>query len=294
MKHHSGYVNIIGHPNVGKSTLLNKLFGDKISIITHKPQTTRHRILAIHNEEDYQIIFSDSPGVIEDPSYKMHESMNRFALSGFKDADVLLFMSSVDDEYHGDEKIISELKKLKEPKILVLNKMDISDQKSIEKLIKWWSVLVDFDEIFVISALENFGVAGLLKTIKSFIKEGPAYYPKDQISDKPERFFVSEIIREKILSLYKQEIPYSCEVIVERFKEKEDLLSIESTIFVARNTQKSIVIGKGGTAIKRLGIDARKDIEHFFNKKVFLELHVKVRENWRDNDKMLKNFGYQQ
>ncbi len=297
MSHKSGFVNIIGHPNVGKSTLLNAMLGERLSIITNKPQTTRHRILAIYNDEEHQIVFSDTPGVIEDPSYKMHKNMNAFALSSFEDADVMIFMTEIHDHYTGEEKVIKELNKLKCPKFLVFNKIDISDQVKIQKRLNQWSEIVQFDKIFAISALENFGVEGLFQAIKEHMPEGPAYYDKEQLSDKPERFFASEIVREQILEQYQQEIPYSCEVVIETFKNKkkdgQPMLVIEGNIYVSRKTQKSIIIGKGGIAIKRLGTEARKGLEKFFAKKVFLALHVKVRDNWRDNEKMLKNFGYQ-
>lgn len=293
MKHKAGYVNIVGHPNVGKSTLLNAMLGERMSIITHKPQTTRHRILAILNDDDHQIVFSDSPGVIEDPSYKMHKSMNSFAMSSFEDADVLLFMTEPNDHYEGDEKILGEIKKLETPKFLVLNKIDISDQSQVQKKLNWWQNLMTFDGLFPISAQEDFGVSHLLDSIKQHIPESPPYFPKDQLSDRSERFFASEIIREKILLIYQQEVPYSCEVVVERFKHKDALLVIEANIFVSRKTQKSILIGHGGKMIKKLGTEARKTLEKFFAKKVFLDLHVKIKENWRDDDRMLKHFGYQ-
>lgn len=296
MSHKSGFVNIIGHPNVGKSTLLNAMLGERLSIITNKPQTTRHRILAIFNDDDHQIVFSDTPGVIEDPSYLMHRSMNTFALSSFEDADILIFMTEENDKYEGDEKILKELAKVECPKFLVLNKIDISDQARIQRKLDWWNEKMQFDEVFAISALEKFGVDGLFKSIMNKIPEGPAYYPKDQLTDKSERFFASEIIREQILEQYQQEIPYSCEVIVESFKHKTNakgkILVIESTIYVSRKTQKSIILGKNGSAIKNLGMQARKTLETFFATKVFLDLHVKVKDNWRDDERMLKNFGY--
>jgi GTPase len=296
LSHKSGFVNIIGHPNVGKSTLINAMLGERLSIITNKPQTTRHRILAIYNDEEHQIVFSDTPGVIEDPSYLMHRSMNSFALSSFEDADILIFMTEENDNYTGDEKILQELKKIDCKKFLILNKIDISDQSRVKAKIDWWKDIVPFDEVFAISALENFGVEGLFNAVKANMPEGPEYYPKDQLSDKSERFFASEIIREQILLQFQQEIPYSCEVIVESFKHKENtrgpILVIEATIYVSRKTQKSIILGKDGVAIKKLGTEARKTLETFFAKKLFLDLHVKVRENWRDDEKMLKNFGY--
>ncbi len=296
--HKSGFVNIIGHPNVGKSTLLNRLMKEKMSIITHKPQTTRHRIFGIYNDENHQIVFSDSPGIIKNPAYKMQESMNKFAHSSFEDADVILFMTTPDDEYDEDEKVLKMLANTEAPKFLVINKIDKSNQKEIEQLISYWTSFYKFDMVFPISALENAGIDALFSELKSRLPEGPPYYPKDQISDKSERFFVSEIIRENILKQFKQEIPYSCEVEVESFKhtetEKKKFIAIRAVIYVSRKTQKSILIGKQGSAIKRLGTESRKGIEAFLQKKVFLELFVKVKENWRDDESMLRSFGYEQ
>ena len=296
--HKSGFVNIIGKPNVGKSTLMNALVGERMSIITNKPQTTRHRIIGIINEEDYQVVFSDTPGIIEDPSYKMQEAMNRFVHSSFEDADIMLFVTEIDEVYEADDPIIERLKKVSIPLFLVLNKIDLAKPIKIIERIKWWDKQINFAEIIPIAALKKDNTAKLLELILRNIPEGPVYYPKDQLTDKPERFFVSEIIREKILLNYQQEIPYSCEVIVNSFKEGktnagDNLVKIQAEIFVARKTQKSIIIGKNGFAIKKLGTDARKDIESFLKKKVFLELHVKVKDNWRDDDRMLKHFGYQ-
>jgi len=296
--HKSGFVNIIGRPNVGKSTLMNALVGERMSIITNKPQTTRHRIIGILNGADYQVVFSDTPGIISDPSYKMQEAMNRFVNSTFEDADVMLFVTDTVEDYTDDDPIVQRLKKVKVPLFLLINKTDLVKPEDVLNLIRTWQKRVpNFSEIIPISALESQNTDTVFKLILENIGEGPEYYPKDQFTDKPERFFVSEIIREKILLLYKQEIPYSCEVIVESFKETETkagepLVRISAIIFVARKTQKSIIIGKGGSAIKRLGMDARKSIETFLEKKVFLEMHVKVKENWRNDDRMLKQFGY--
>ena len=297
-KHYSGFVNIIGKPNVGKSTLLNALVGEKMSIITHKPQTTRHRILGLVNSEDFQIVFSDTPGLIDDPGYKMQKAMNDAAFSIFEDADLVLFVTEPDDEYNGDEKIIEKLNNTKVPKILIINKVDLSDQETLMNLKDKWMDWIQFDEFLFISALEKMGTEHLLERIISHLPEGPVYYPKDQISDKSERFFVSEIIREKILMLYQQEIPYSVEVLVTEFKEsiKHDkpFVRIRAEIFVMRKSQKNIMIGKGGSSIKKLGILSRKDIEKFLEKKCHLELFVKVKEKWRDDDRFLKSFGYLQ
>lgn len=294
--HKSGFVNIIGQPNVGKSTLLNALMGEKLSIITSKPQTTRHRILGIYNDDDHQIIFSDSPGLIEDPHYGMHSSMNKFAYSSFEDADILLFVVDLFEKYEGDEKVIHLLKKTKTPKYLIINKIDLDKDGKLEMLIQKWNDILTFDKIFKISALEKIGVDELKKSIFESLEEGPAYYPKDQLSDKNVRFFVSEIIRESILEQYKQEIPYSCEVVVDEYKEstkdEKPFAHIYCSIYVSRKTQKSILIGKQGTAIKKLGIASRTKIEEFVEHKIYLELKVKVKENWRDDDRQLKYFGY--
>lgn len=293
----SGYVNIIGRPNVGKSTLMNALLGERMSIITHKPQTTRHRILGIYSDEGMQIIFSDTPGIIDQPSYKMQEVMNRFARESFEDADILLFIVAYGEEYREDDPIFEALKILDIPVFLIINKMDLGDQKGLMQYIDQWRARFDFKGIYPISALHMAGVDGLLASIKEHLPEGPPYFPPDQLSDRSERFFAAEIIREEILLQYSQEIPYSCEVIVERFKEEMSksgpMLHIYAEIFVARKTQKSIIIGKQGAAIKQLGKAAREKLESFFQTRVFLELHVKVKENWRDDDRTLKHFGYQ-
>jgi len=296
--HKSGFVNIIGNPNVGKSTLINALVSEKMSIISSKPQTTRHRILGLVSEDDYQIVFSDTPGIIDEPHYGMQSSMNKFAYSSFEDADIILFTIDIFENYTGEERVIQTLKSMEVPKYLLINKIDQDKNNVIEeKLIKWKEIL-DFDHIFVISALEKTNLEILFNQILEDLPEGPAYYPKDQLSDKPERFFVSEIIREKILTLYKQEVPYSCEVVVHRFKEEEKngepLLMIYADIYVDRKTQKPIIIGKGGETIKKLGIASRVDIERFFDKRVYLDLNVKIKENWRNDERMLKHFGYEE
>ncbi|MEM9544752.1 MAG: GTPase Era [Bacteroidota bacterium] len=294
--HKSGFVNIIGKPNVGKSTLMNGLLGERMSIITSKPQTTRHRILGIFNDEQHQVIFSDSPGLIEDPSYGMHESMNRFAYSSFEDADILLFVLDLFEDYEGDEKVIGLLKQATVPKYLVINKIDLDKDGKLEALKSKWESILKFDNVFEISALEKIGLEELRTTILDQLEEGPAYYPKDQLSDKNVRFFVSEIVRECILQQYKQEVPYSCEVIIDEYKESEKngkpFAHIYGTIYVARKTQKSILIGKGGSAIKKLSTESRKKIEAFVDHPIFLQMNVKVRENWRDDERQLKHFGY--
>lgn len=292
--HKSGFVNIIGRPNVGKSTLMNALVGQQMSIITNKPQTTRHRIIGIVSDEAYQIVFSDTPGIIQDPAYKMHYAMNSFVEGTFEDGDVMLFLTDPFEKYPEDDPIIEKLKKVEVPLFLVLNKVDLAKPDRLIELVQLWNKRVKFTETFPISALTKHNTEDLLKYIIKYLPEGPVYYPKDQLTDKSERFFVSEIIREKILMRYKQEIPYSCEVIVESFKKDPDraLVRIEATIYVSRKTQKSILIGKGGEKIKSLGIDSRKDIEKFVESKVHLDLHVKVKENWRDDEQLLKNFGY--
>jgi len=276
---------------------MNALIGERMSIITAKPQTTRHRIIGIVSDDDYQMVFSDTPGFITDPAYKMQEAMNSFVFSTFEDADCMLFVTDTQEKYDDDDQVIERLKKIKIPLFLIINKTDIAKPEEIVALIQTWNKRVKFTETIPISALEKFNTDTILKLILGLLPEGPPYYPKDQLTDKSERFFVSEIIREKILIQYQQEIPYSCEIIVEEFKasksKKGPLTRIRAVIYVARKTQKSIIIGKDGFAIKKLGIAARRDIEDFLEQNVFLELFVKVKDNWRDDDKMLKHFGYQ-
>lgn len=288
----SGFVNILGRPNVGKSTLMNALVGEKLSIITHKPQTTRHRILGIVNGDDFQIVFSDTPGVVRDPAYKMHDAMNRFVRSTFEDADLMLFLTDFWDDYPDDDPIIQRLQKVEFPIFLVFNKIDLLKEEQIEEAMEAWKKRIDFKDTFTVSALNKVGTDRLLKAVCDALPEGPEYYPKDQLTTHPERFFISEIIREKIFLLYKQEIPYATQVEVESFEEDTDIIRIEATIYVERKTQKPIVIGKGGSKIKKLGIEARKDVEAFLNAKVYLGLYVKIRENWRDDDGILRSFGY--
>lgn len=297
MEHQSGFVNIIGRPNVGKSTLMNALVGERMSIITRKPQTTRHRIIGLLSAENYQIVFSDTPGIIEDPAYRMQKAMNRFVETTFEDADIMLFVTEVGETYADDDPVMERLRQVEVPLFLVLNKIDTVEEDQVQQQLKAWNERVEFKESIPISALHKVNTERLLRLILEYLPEGPAYYPKDQLTDRPERFFVSEIIREKILLLYEQEVPYSCEVAVISFKEDqtksgEDLIRIAAEIYVVRKTQKAILIGKGGSAIKKLGTEARKDIEAFLQSKVFLELRVKVKDNWRDDERMLKYFGY--
>lgn len=296
VKHKSGFVNIIGRPNVGKSTLLNTLIGERMSVVTHKPQTTRHRIMGIYNDENHQIVFSDTPGVIHDPNYEMQTAMNKAIQTAFEDADILLFMVDLNrPEDILSKDWVDKIVQLEASKFLVLNKTDLVPQEVVVELIQKWNTLLSFDETIPISALNGKNTAPLLDLIKKYLTEGPEYYPKDQLTDKSERFFVSEIIRSHILKLFKQEIPYSCEVTIESFKMPEDSekqIRIEATVHVNRKSQKSILIGKNGAAIKRLGIAARYDIEKFLQHRVHLALHIKVKENWREDKNLLKRFGY--
>ncbi|MBK8490544.1 MAG: GTPase Era [Saprospirales bacterium] len=297
MKHKSGFVNIIGRPNVGKSTLMNALVGERMSIITNKPQTTRHRIIGILSGEDFQIIFSDTPGLIGIPAYKMQLAMNRAVQSTFEDADIMLFVTDPWDEYGVEDPLLMRLLASEVPVFVIINKIDkISVQELDVQLEKWNTLLPNADKIGV-SALKKLHTEELLKKILDTLPEGPEYYPKDQLTDRAERFFISEIIREKVMELYQQEIPYSVEAIINSFKEgttKEGapIVRIDAVLYVARKTQKPILIGKNGQAIKKLGTEARKSIEQFLDSRVHLELTVKVRENWRDDDQLLKQFGY--
>ena len=293
MTHKAGFVNIIGNPNVGKSTLMNALVGEKLSIITAKAQTTRHRILGIVNDEDHQIIFSDTPGILN-PAYQLQESMMDFVKSAFDDADILIYMVEIGEKELKNEAFFKRIINTKIPVILLINKIDTSTQEEVEEKIAYWKNKVPNSYTYVISALESFNIETVFNKIIELLPEGPAFYPKDQLTDKPERFFVNEKIREKILTHYKKEIPYSVEVETESFIEEEKIIRIRSLIMVERETQKGIIIGHKGTAIKRVGAEARKDLEFFFGKKIFIELYVKVNKNWRSNDKELKRFGYNQ
>tara|TARA_B110000858_G_scaffold99655_1_gene114550 strand:- start:4488 stop:5369 length:882 start_codon:yes stop_codon:yes gene_type:complete len=291
--HKSGYINIIGNPNVGKSTLTNIFVGQKLSIITHKAQTTRHRILGIVNSENYQMVISDTPGILK-PAHKLHESMMDFVNMTFEDADILLYLVEYKDHMLKDSNLFKKIKFTKTPLFLVVNKIDNIDQTKLEIEIDYWKNTLPNAEIWSISAKEKFNVQELKNRIIDILPVGPAYFPKDQITDKPERFFVNEIIREKILINFKKEIPYSVEVITESFEEEINIIKIRSIIMVERSSQKGIIIGHKGDAIKKVGTDARKDMETFFNKKIFIDLQVKVNKNWRSSDKQLKRFGYNQ
>ena len=291
--HKSGFVNIIGNPNVGKSTLMNALVGERLSIITSKAQTTRHRILGIVNDENHQIVFSDTPGVLE-PAYKMHQSMMTFVKSALSDADVILFMVEVKENRFRDADILNSLKKTDTPILLLINKIDEVDQQFLEEKVAFWKNQIPKAEIYPLSALHKFNIENIFERIKELLPEGEPYYDKDALTDKPEKFFVSEIIREKILMNYQKEIPYSCEVEVEEYKEFEKIVKIRANIIVARESQKGIIIGHQGKELKKIGTEARKDIETFVQNKVFLELYVKVSKDWRDNDNQLKRFGYNQ
>lgn len=270
---------------------MNALVGERLSIITSKAQTTRHRILGIVNEENYQVVFSDTPGIIK-PAYELQESMMDFVKSAFEDADVLIYMVEIGEKDLKDEKFFSKIKSLSVPVLLLLNKIDKSSQQELEQQVAFWKEMVPNAEIHPISALENFNIQPIMDRIIELIPESPPYYPKDQLTDKPERFFVSETIREKILMHYKKEIPYSVEVITESFKEEPHIIRIRSLILVERDTQKGIIIGHKGSALKRIGTEARKDLEVFFGKKIFLDLYVKVNKNWRSSNSQLKRFGY--
>ena len=291
--HKSGYINIIGNPNVGKSTLTNFFVGQKLSIITHKAQTTRHRILGIVNSENYQMVISDTPGILK-PAHKLHESMMDFVNMTFEDADILIYMVEYQDHDLKDSTLLKKIKSTKTPVFLVINKIDNIDQSKLENEIDYWKPVLPNAEIWPISAKEKFNVEELKARIIEILPEGPAYFPKDQITDKPERFFVNEIIREKILIHFKKEIPYSVEVITESFIEETNIIKIRSIIMVERSSQKGIIIGHKGDAIKKVGTESRIDMEVFFNKKIFLDLQVKVNKNWRSSDKQLKRFGYNQ
>ena len=291
--HKAGFVNIVGTPNVGKSTLMNCLVGEKISIITSKAQTTRHRILGIVNGNNFQLIFSDTPGIIK-PSYGLQDSMMDFVKSAIEDADVLLYMIEIGVNSVKDFKIHEKILSNKTPKIILLNKIDLSNQEDIENHIKKWSTNCPQCDIYPISALNNFNIDKVVDRIIELIPSSPAYFPKNQLTDKPERFFVNEKIREKILLYYDKEIPYSVEVVTEEFKEAERLIKIRSQILVERESQKGIIIGHRGIALKKIGTKARIDLEKFFGKKIFIELHVKVSKNWRSNSSQLKKFGYKQ
>lgn len=290
-KHRSGFVNIVGNPNVGKSTLMNRLVGERISIITAKAQTTRHRIIGIVNTPEYQVVYSDTPGVLR-PNYKLQESMLSFSLSALGDADVLLYVTDVIEKIDKNDHFLSKVQQLESPVLLLINKIDQTDQERLEELVVRWRELLPRAEIYPVSALNNFNVDRVQQRVLELLPESPPYFEKDALTDKPVRFFVTEIIREKALLIYQKEVPYSIEVVVEEYKEESDIIRIRATILVERDSQKGIVIGHKGSSLKRLGTMARKDIERFLEKKVFLQLHVKVEKEWRDRDNMLRTFGY--
>ncbi|MFC2137629.1 GTPase Era [Bacteroidota bacterium] len=291
MPHKSGFVNIIGNPNVGKSTLMNVLVGEKLSIITSKMQTTRHRIMGIVNGDDFQIVYSDTPGIIK-PHYKLQKFMLNFVNSALQDADILLYLTDVVETWDKNKIYLKKLNDINIPIILLINKIDLVDPKAIKQLIQDWKLRLPKAKIIPVSALKKLNIDTLLNDIINLLPECPPYFPKDQLTDKPEKFFVSEFIREQILINYRKEIPYSVEIEVEEFKEDEKIIRIRSVIHVVRETQKGIIIGHKGNTLKKVGTEARKGIETFFNKKVFLELFVKVNKEWRNNDRQLKSFGY--
>ncbi|ALJ06072.1 GTPase Era [Pseudalgibacter alginicilyticus] len=291
MNHKAGFVNIIGNPNVGKSTLMNAFVGEKLSIITSKAQTTRHRILGIVNGDEFQVVLSDTPGIIK-PAYELQESMMGFVKSAFEDADILLYMVEIGEQTLKDEDFFNKIRNSKIPVLLLLNKIDKSDQTQLETQVQLWAEKVPNAEIIPISALEGFQVKAVFDRIVELLPESPPFYPKDQLTDKPERFFINETIREKILLHYKKEIPYAVEVDTEEFFEEETIIRVRSVIMVERETQKGIIIGHKGSALKRVGVEARKDLETFFGKQIHLELYVKVNKNWRSNQNQLKRFGY--
>ena len=290
--HKAGFVNIVGNPNVGKSTLMNDLVGERISIITSKAQTTRHRITGIVNTPDYQIVFSDTPGVLK-PKYKLQETMREFSESALTDADILLYVTDVVEDPSKNSDFVNKVSKEKEPVLLVINKIDLlKNQEELNVIIDRWKTMLPNAEVFPVSATERFNVDNLMERIVELLPDSPPYFGKDALTDKPARFFVTEIIREKILLNYEKEVPYSTEVIVEKFEEKDNSIHIMAVIYVERESQKGILIGKGGSMLKKVGIQARKDIERFFDKRVYLELFVKVEDNWRNRENKLKAFGY--
>jgi GTP-binding protein Era len=293
MSHKAGFVNIIGNPNVGKSTLMNAFVGERLSIITSKAQTTRHRILGIVNGDDFQVILSDTPGIIK-PAYEMQKSMMDFVKSAFEDADVLIYMVEIGEKELKDEDFFAKIIKAKIPVLLLLNKIDKSNQEELEVQMDLWKEKVPNAEIYAISALENFNVQEVFARILALLPESPAYYPKDALTDKPERFFVNETIREKILLNYDKEIPYSVEIETEEFLEDKKIIRIRSVIMVERDTQKGIIIGHKGAALKKVGMQSREDLEKFFGKQIHIELFVKVNKDWRSNQYQLRRFGYNQ
>ena len=290
--HKAGFVNIVGNPNVGKSTLMNLLVGERISIATFKAQTTRHRIMGILNTDDMQIVFSDTPGVLK-PNYKLQESMLNFSESALVDADVLLYVTDTIEQPDKNQEFMEKVRRLGVPVLLLINKIDLSNQEDLVKLVDQWHEMLPKAEIIPVSAKARFNVDAVMKRIRELIPDSPPYFGKDQLTDKPARFFVTEIIREKILLYYDKEIPYAVEVVVEQFKEEAKSIHINAVIYVERDSQKGIIIGKQGKALKKVATEARKTLEHFFQKTIYLETFVKVDKDWRSSDKELKNFGYQ-
>ena len=289
--HKSGFINIIGNPNVGKSTLMNRFMGEKFSIITSKAQTTRHRILGIVNEEDFQLVFSDTPGILK-PSYELQDSMMDFVKNALEDADIIIYMLEIGETSIKNHQVHKKILNANVPIFILLNKIDLSDQKNLEDQVILWNELYPKAHIYPISALNNFNIDIVLKHLIELIPQSPPYFPKDQLTDKPERFFVNEILREKILLYYNKEIPYSVEVVTEDFKEEDSIIKIKSVIFVERDSQKGIIIGHKGSALKKIGTKARQALEVFFGKKIYIALQVKVSKNWRSNANLLKKFGY--
>lgn len=292
MAHKAGFVNILGNPNVGKSTVMNALVGEKLSIITKKMQTTRHRIKGIVNGEDFQIVYSDTPGILK-PGYKLQETMMKFVDMALADADVILFVTDVVEKPGKNAEYIDRIRKSGMPVIVLINKIDLSDQEKVTKLFDYWSEVFPDANVFPVSAQEKFNISPVFDRILELLPENPPFFEKDTLTDRNERFFMQEIIREKILLNYQQEVPYSVEVEVDTFKEKGGLIEVRAVIFVARDSQKGIIIGKAGKMLKKVGSEARLDAEEFFGKKIFLELYVKVAKDWRDKEKQLKNFGYE-
>ena len=291
--HKAGFVNIVGNPNVGKSTLMNLLVGERISIATFKAQTTRHRIMGILNTDDAQIVFSDTPGVLK-PNYKLQEAMLRFSRSALRDADVLLYVTDMVESPEKNSDFIAEVRKLDVPILVLINKIDLSNQTELVKKVELWHELIPEAEILPISATAKFNVDAVMKRVMELLPESPPYFEKDALTDKPARFFVTEIIREKILLHYDKEIPYVCEAVVEQFKEDEGKIYIKALIYVERDSQKGIIIGHEGSALKRVATDARRELEKFFGKRIFLEIYVRVDKDWRNSDRQLRRFGYDQ
>ena len=291
--HKSGFVNIIGNPNVGKSTLMNALVGERLSIITSKAQTTRHRIMGIVSGEEFQIVYSDTPGILK-PAYKLQESMMKFVTGAVTDADVILYVTDTVEQSDRSAEIIGQIRQSGIPTIVVINKIDLSDPARLDALVEKWQAELPAARIVPVSAREQFNIEGLFRTILELLPEGPAYYPKDTLTDKTLRFFASEIIREKILRFYDKEIPYCCEIEIESYREEPTIDRIAATVYVARESQKGILIGHKGEKLKRVGQAAREDMEQFLGKKVFLQLFVKVSDDWRNNERQLRRFGYEQ